>query len=603
MSTKTIYKRIALVAVAALSAGVLSVAPANASVTTYADAETLALATTAALTPSVSATTTLAFLSRGIITTTGGTAVAADVADVLDESYKKLTAGGTATGTVYATAQLNFLIVSATKASIVVSGGTITDATGATGINGSNTVATTDTAVMGVVVAPSVAAGATFTVSAYTGAGVSSVTPTNGVLAGIWTFTVASASAAGVPSLADSTITQQAGIDKGVAATTVLTYDTGSRMANGKVGLIYVNLKDAYGSAVTTGTLTAQSNAGGVNVVVAASVGAGDSYAAVVGFDSVANSGTGAFWVYVNQPAANTAGTATVTLTRNGTVIGTKTLNWAGDAATIALIPASSSANFANGYATYSSGDAKNLNVAYVVKDAAGNAVTLTTQPTLSDATGALLGASLSAATDTDGTAAAGDIDTLYQTSSNGYGLATMLLPSSTLSGAGSYTLSFVNAAGATIKSSVNSATVSVGSINSFVASWDKATYAPGDIATLTITAKDAYGNAIANGTAATGLDLVVSTTGLTAVGSALTATSTFSAGVVTQKYAAGNTDGSYAFSVDLTTATPQSAAVGAVKIAGVAGTSNADVLKAIVSLIASINKQIALLQKALLKK
>jgi hypothetical protein len=600
MSTKTIYKRIALVAVAALGAGVLSVAPANADPTTYATAETLALGTDAALTPSVSAGTTLDFLSRGIITTTGGTVVAA-ASD--DSAYKTLTAGATASGTVLPTAQLNFLIQSASKASIVVTGGTITSASGAEGLNGSNTVATVTTGAMGVVVAPSVAAGATFTVAAYTGAGVTSTASTNGVLAGIWTFTVAAASVAGTVSLADSTVTQQAGINKGVAASTVLTYDTGSRMANGKVGIIYVNLKDAYGSLVTTGTLTAQTTAGTVNVVASGSVGAADSYAATTAFDSEANTASGAFWVYVNQPAANTAGTATVTLTRNGTVIGTKTLNWAGDAATIALIPASSSANFANGYATYSSGDAKNLNVAYVVKDAAGNAVTLTTQPTLSDATGALLGASLSAATDTDGTAAAGDIDTLYQTSSNGYGLATMLLPSSTLSGAGSYTLSFVNAVGATIKSSVNNATVSRGGINSFEASWDKATYAPGDIATLTITAKDAFGNLIADGTAATGLDLIVSTTGLTSVGSALTVTSTFSAGKITQKYAAGNDDGSYAYSVDITTATPQSAAVGAVKIAGVAGTTNADVLKAIVSLIASINKQIAALQKALLRR
>ncbi|MFM2180226.1 MAG: hypothetical protein RL192_388, partial [Actinomycetota bacterium] len=38
-------------------------------------------------------------------------------------------------------------------------------------------------------------------------------------------------------------------------------------------------------------------------------------------------------------------------------------------------------------------------------------------------------------------------------------------------------------------------------------------------------------------------------------------------------------------------------------KVAGSAGVTNADVLKAIVSLIASINKQIAALQKALLKR
>jgi len=602
MSTKTIYKRIALVAVAALGAGVLSVAPANAA-TAYSTAETLALATSLdASSASLTATADLdLFDSRGIITTTGGTAVAAASPAL---AYKTLTAGGTGTGTIYPGAEVGVMIYSAAKSSIIVSGGVISSATGQDSINATNTtvIETGGTTAMSVIVKPTGVAGSTLTISSYTGAGVGSLTPTSGVLAGIWTFTVASASAAGVVSLADSTVTQQAGIAKGVAASTVLTYDTASRMANGQVGIIYVNLKDAYESAVTTGTFTATTTAGTVNAVVAGSAASGDSYAATTAFDSVANS-SGAFYVYVNQPVANTAGSATVTLTLNGSAIGTKTLNWSGDAATIALVSASSSSNFANGYATYSSGDAKNLNVVYTVKDAAGNAVTLTTQPTLSDGTGSLLGASLSAATDTSGTAAAADIDTLYQTSSNGYGLATMLVPSSTLNGAGSYTLSFVNAAGATIKSSVNTATVSIGGTNSFTASWDKATYAPGDIATLTIAAKDAYGNAIANGTAATGLDLVVSTAGLTAVGTAATATSLFSAGVITQKYAAGNTDGSYAFSVDITTATPQSASVGAVKITGAAGTSNADVLKAIVSLIASINKQIAALQKALLRR
>jgi hypothetical protein len=74
--------------------------------------------------------------------------------------------------------------------------------------------------------------------------------------------------------------------------------------------------------------------------------------------------------------------------------------------------------------------------------------------------------------------------------------------------------------------------------------------------------------------------------------------------GQFTCKYGIGNTAGSYAYSTDLTTATSQSASVGSIKIADVTtGVSNADVLKAIVSLIASINKQIAALQKALLKK
>jgi hypothetical protein len=52
-----------------------------------------------------------------------------------------------------------------------------------------------------------------------------------------------------------------------------------------------------------------------------------------------------------------------------------------------------------------------------------------------------------------------------------------------------------------------------------------------------------------------------------------------------------------------MTGATDTAAKTVQYKIAGPASTSNADVLKAIVSLIASINKQIAALQKALLRR
>jgi len=140
--------------------------------------------------------------------------------------------------------------------------------------------------------------------------------------------------------------------------------------------------------------------------------------------------------------------------------------------------------------------------------------------------------------------------------------------------------------------------------LNSFAAAFDKTSYAPGEIAVLTVTGKDVYGNAIADGTAAAGLSLTVagsSTAGFFSVGTACSAATAFSGGKFTCKFAA-NTEGAWSYSVDVTTATPQSASVGALKITGGA-VSNADVLKAIVSLIASINKQIAALQKALLKK
>ena len=76
--------------------------------------------------------------------------------------------------------------------------------------------------------------------------------------------------------------------------------------------------------------------------------------------------------------------------------------------------------------------------------------------------------------------------------------------------------------------------------------------------------------------------------------------------GAKTYKFVVGSTEGSY----QMTVSTPAYAATGVVDVTvpykistGSASVTNADVLKAIVSLIASINKQIAALQKALLKK
>jgi hypothetical protein len=63
-----------------------------------------------------------------------------------------------------------------------------------------------------------------------------------------------------------------------------------------------------------------------------------------------------------------------------------------------------------------------------------------------------------------------------------------------------------------------------------------------------------------------------------------------------------GNTAGSYAWSVGLTNASSQNPVLGSVKVVDGA-VSNAEVLKSIVALIASINKQIAALQKLILKR
>jgi hypothetical protein len=148
-----------------------------------------------------------------------------------------------------------------------------------------------------------------------------------------------------------------------------------------------------------------------------------------------------------------------------------------------------------------------------------------------------------------------------------------------------------------------------------YKASLDKATYAPGDLATLTITAtdktgaaawdSDENGDAIALGD--TGSDVSIYLPMLTAI-TAPTNSDYFSGSKKTYKFSVGSTEGSYNGVVSLpvynSTTYSQSALTIPFTVKSTsAGVTNADVLKAIVSLIASINKQIAALQKALLKK
>jgi hypothetical protein len=151
-----------------------------------------------------------------------------------------------------------------------------------------------------------------------------------------------------------------------------------------------------------------------------------------------------------------------------------------------------------------------------------------------------------------------------------------------------------------------------------YTASLDKASYLPGDIATLTITARDSKGNLAAGPGAdavgdtasdATISSLLGATTLHTIVGSQMehvtspTATDAFVNGVKTYQFKVGTTEGSYAMSVAIPDIATDTAKTVAYKVAGSGSVTNADVLKAIVSLIASINKQIAALQKALLRR
>ena len=620
MSTKTLRKRIALVAVSALGAGLLSVVavPSANAAAGNTTVDSLQISTTASTSGEGSANHTIASqTSSGWVTqtSTSGTSNGGGL---------RLSGGASGTGIVLAGAKLAVSVAgnttSGTGVSLVVTGGNLTSVTqdnpdgtttsAAPAVNGSGTVAVltqagTTAARMAARFNVTAAAGTTATIAAYSGTGITgTTTATNGTLLGIWTLTVATASASGVYSPTYSSIFTQTAIAKGTTAggaagTFVGTYDVTDRIANGKAGVIVYQLADAYGAAVTSGTLTATAtNNATIKIVDTGADAIAGVYSATTSFSTLALSNTAYNgYIVVNQPVSGAAGSTTVTITLDGAVLATKTLNWNGDVASLAVDTVNSNSNFKNGAdLTFAGGLA---GIIYVAKDAAGNTVDLAAAPTVTGQTGSLVGASLAAITGTTNGA--------IQDAITGYGYGTMTVPSSTLTGKGTYKLKVTNGAGVTITSQEVTAIVSASSgLDSFVASWDKATYAPGEIAVLTVTGKDTLGNVIADGTAAAGLSLTVAgsaTAGLYAVGTPCTAATAFYGGKFTCKFAA-NTEGAWSYSVDVTTnVNAQSPTVGSLKVTAGASVSNADVLKAIVSLIASINKQIAALQKALLKK
>jgi hypothetical protein len=210
-----------------------------------------------------------------------------------------------------------------------------------------------------------------------------------------------------------------------------------------------------------------------------------------------------------------------------------------------------------------------------------------------------------------------------------GIGLGAVTYPTSTTAGkvvftcgaavgvSGSMQVDYSNIDGTVVTSNTLPVSCS-GAPFSYTAKLDKATYNPGDIATLTVTFKDSTGSLAADvytmtGTAVDanssaiatasnipniiGSNLTNTSGSATTAGSALDVTTN---GVATYKFIVGTTSGSYQAivgfgAVDVGTTVAYTIAS--------SGTSLNDVLKGIVSLIASINKQIAALAKLVTKK
>jgi hypothetical protein len=151
------------------------------------------------------------------------------------------------------------------------------------------------------------------------------------------------------------------------------------------------------------------------------------------------------------------------------------------------------------------------------------------------------------------------------------------------------------------------------GAAYTYTASFDKASYVQGEIATLTVKFLDSKGNAANSVTspssAGTTVLSVPMMTRVTALPGATTLTKADGSLALTYTVSldtAGITAGGYNGIIDfpaLTAVAAKAQTVGYKLTTGNDTTTNADVLKSIVALIASINKQIQALQKLILKR
>jgi hypothetical protein len=347
-----------------------------------------------------------------------------------------------------------------------------------------------------------------------------------------------------------------------------------------------VQLVDAYGNVLTsanTGLLTATVTAG-------AKVNIGDnSTDGTTTFDSNSTtaglSGTGTIPFNIVQADADVPWNGTVTFSFDGTVIATKTGIITGEVAKVTAsapkIGAVSGANLE--FATVAYEDAKG-NVVYPTSGTSAVSASLNAKVTgMTVGTYPLVGTS-------------GKISATCATSGAATGLQ----------------LQHLNSSGTTILSNKWDSGCSKEPYT-VTGSWDKASYTPGSIATLTLSYKDISGNpsnaydSISVSSANTTMTITgaPSAAPVTAIGNDKPSGVT---GAKTYQFVVGSTEGDFVAVVVPTEIVENNSDQKNLSLAysvkaGTASVSNADVLKSIVALIASINKQIQALQKLILKR
>jgi len=539
MSTKTLRKRIALVAVSAMGFGLLTSVGAQAAWVDTAP--------------------------NGTLTDDGSTGLVGPVAgsNALAE-----------TATILNTGTLKVASIPGSGGIIVSSGAAISE-----GGNNAQTCAEGTTAS----VIPTGAAGSTFTVSVYSGGSTCADGLTT--LVESITVTIASSSQAGTASAKNSSVAWVSSFSDSQ------TSDVANKSSALRGGKLYLNIKvkDVYNAPVTTGGALLVEVSDGAVVNTADSAG---TYTT-----AVKSTDPSSVFVRVDEKKAGNGWAGTVKVSYNGVLLATKSGKITGDVSKITT-------------SLHKVGDKKSSpsNTADIIRyqayDSAGNIVALLTPSTtlLKDSSSNPAVVSAVLAVDADVNKTDGTSGKVGVTCSD--------------KGSSDVVLYYVNEAGTIVKSNPTKVLCG-GDAYTYSASFDKSTYKQGDIATLTVKFFDSKGNAANSVTVvsdATTADQVITAPQMVRVTDASgysKGLTTDATGAVTYTFTVGTDSGIAAGTYNAVVSFPTVNTNGAGENQSVTYTitsggtsiSNAEVLAAIVKLIASINKQITALQKLLTKK
>jgi hypothetical protein len=421
------------------------------------------------------------------------------------------------------------------------------------------------------------AVGSTFTITSYSGL------TTSSSVTMVITVTIASSSTQGTVSASKSLAVWSMHNSSVNLPSTAVDSASASETTTGLSVYLHLKLRDAYGNSITAtdGALVVTASTG---AVVGISAYQGSATASTYS-TAVSNANPSDLSVIVSEGTAGSGWSGTVSVTYNGTLIATKTGKITGNVAKLEVEVVKIGKN--NGSA---SADA----FRYKATDSVGNAL-------------ALAAASVVYSSSSNTAVISTAVGTTASTSdTRGYGSYTC---ATSATGSVDLVLKTVLTNGTTISSNTVKALCG-GSADTYTASLDKAKYAQGDVATMKVTFKDSKG-ALANSydsvTNLAAANASISTPMMKQIGAISQADVTDVNGQVIYKFNVGDVSsfaaGKYNSVVSFGTPANGAAQTVAYEVSGAGGVSNSDILASIVKLITAINKQIAALQKLLLKK